>query len=70
MKRPELDLAIRAVYDRQDLSVDSILCQPDLASQFADDVCTEFGEPLPVEEVLHRAISLRKRKGGLPAKPR
>lgn len=73
-RNTELDAAIHAVYGTQPHSVDTIVCNPPIASRFAESVRAKTnGEDLSDETILRRSMTLRKygaNKGGLPRKPR
>lgn len=73
MENQNLDDVIRRRYFEQPFSVDELLCRPDEATEFAEGVRSQLEAPLPISDVLHRALTLRKRgqgKGGLPRRPR
>lgn len=70
-----LDVAIHAVYAQFEEAIDDILVNPLRAIEFADKV--RASSPVVTacddEEILRRAIALRKRgedRGGLPRKQR
>ena len=73
-KKTRLDAAIHAVYAGQPHSVDAIVCNPPVASQFAAEVREKLGDPEATDEaILWRSMTLRKygaNRGGLPHKPR
>jgi len=73
MESQDLDDIIRQYYFEQPLSVDELLCHPTAATEFAELVCAKLETPLPIQDVLHRTLVLRKRgskKGGLPRRPK
>lgn len=64
-----VDDAVRDCYAEQTRSVDEILCDPEVAAEFADHISVRCAANLTRKEILKRLITLRKRgqvHGGLP----